>query len=386
MNILHITPWYEPSWASGGTAVSVSNICRGLVKLGNKVTVYTTLEAGEGKVLSSNGFKDSCGGVSVEYFNFGFSKLKIGGAMISFQMLNRLKTEISKFDIVHISSTRHLHGLYASYLCKKYNIPYVITPHASIMQFWVDTIGRPFIKKIYINLFDRYVLKNASSIHYLSDYEREESNKFAFNSEYIILPNGIKVPDQQENIKKENNEVRMLYVGRIHPQKNLLLIVEAMAALNNSNIYLDVVGAVDDTSYYKNVLKSIKSGNVLNVNFHGSLSKNEVEGWYQKSDILIMPSVVEGVSMAIIEAASFSLPVIISDQVGNYREIVEDNSGIVVPATKNGIMNGISTVLNNKSLLKNMAGCAYDSVLRRYDINLICKKMLEYYKKIRSDS
>ena len=99
-----------------------------------------------------------------------------------------------------------------------------------------------------------------------------------------------------------------------------------------------------------------------------------------------MPSVVEGVSMAIIEAASFSLPVIISDQVGNHREIAEDNSGIVVPATKNGVINGINAILTNKSLIENMAERAYDSVLRRYDINLICKKMLEYYKKVRSDS
>ena len=51
MKILHVTPWYEPAWSTGGTAISASNICRAQANLGHEVTVFTTTEAGNEKVL-----------------------------------------------------------------------------------------------------------------------------------------------------------------------------------------------------------------------------------------------------------------------------------------------------------------------------------------------
>jgi len=42
MRILHVTPLYEPAWKAGGVVRAISLLCRGLVSLGHKVTVYTT--------------------------------------------------------------------------------------------------------------------------------------------------------------------------------------------------------------------------------------------------------------------------------------------------------------------------------------------------------
>ena len=82
--------------------------------------------------------------------------------------------------------------------------------------------------------------------------------------------------------------------------KNIHLVVEAMSMLKNTVFF--IVGTLSDKNYYNKILALLKKNNLDDkVFFIPPVTKEEVKYWYWTSDFFISPSVVEGVSMSIIE-------------------------------------------------------------------------------------
>ena len=182
--------------------------------------------------------------------------------------------------------------------------------------------------------------------------------------------------------KNEFPKLKLLAVGRIHPQKNFLELIKAIKIINNKNISLDIIGAPQDREYFKLCNNFLSKNNLSNINLLGSKDKEQVIKRYSEDDVFCMPSIVEGVSMALIEAASFWLPSIVTNGVGNYFEILEDNAGLITSKYSNDIANTILKIYKNENLLNLLKSNAYHSSIRRYNINLIGEKLMQEYKKI----
>ena len=382
MKILHITPWYEPAWSSGGTAVSVSNLCRGLVKLGAEVNVLTTTDMGAGKVLAKSSYSDELGGVKINYSACGIAGMSFRQGALSFGLCKNIIKMVGGYDIVHIHSTRHIYGMITAFACARAKVPYIITAHASLMPWWIEGIGRPSIKKLYIKLIDKHVLASATALHFLSDFERDSSQKWSFNKSSFVLPNGI-VKTINNNIrKKQGQQLKLLHVGRIHPQKNTLELIRAVCQLSPNDVILDIIGAIDDVEYYGACCDVITVNNASHVRILGAQTFEQVQKAYQNYDVFCMPSVVEGVSMALIEAASFGLPALVSEFVGNYREILADKAGVLCDLDANSIASAIMSIVNDKMNLDELKVNALSSVDKRYDIDVVTTSLLKTYKTI----
>ena len=382
MKILHITPWYEPAWSSGGTAVSVSNLCRGLVKLGAQVSVLTTTDMGAGKTLAKNSYTDELGGVRISYSACGIAGMSFRQGALSLELCKNIIKAVGEYDVVHIHSSRHIYGMIAAFACARAKVPYIITPHASLMPWWIEGIGHPFIKKLYIKLIDKYVLASASSLHFLSEFERDSSEKWSFNESSFVLPNGIVKPKVNGIKKKQGQQLRLLHVGRIHPQKNTLELIKAVCQLSPDDVLLDVIGAIDDAEYYQSCNNMISAKNATHIRILGAQTFEQVQEAYQNYDVFCMPSVVEGVSMALIEAASFGLPALVSEFVGNYREILADNAGILSDLDADSIATAIMSIINDNVNLEELKVNALSSVDKRYDIDVVTTSLLNTYKTI----
>jgi len=170
---------------------------------------------------------------------------------------------------------------------------------------------------------------------------------------------------------------RLLFVGRVSPEKGLHHLIEALPALSDriEAFTLDIVGSKrqlpqeylaalskveiaaqlapfygsDDRSYYYEFLtEKIRSfGLEQSVIFHGQLPQSELPDFYRKADVLINPSLSESFGMSLIEAMASGVPVIATD-VGGMTEIVQNRiTGIIVPhsdpdALSDGIGNLVS--------------------------------------------
>lgn len=396
MRILHVVPWYEPAWTSGGTAVAVSRLCRALAKNGVDVTVYTTNDAGAGVLLDVPlNQKIDVAGVKVWYFNCDFF-LNKKAAFYSKKLSEKLANTVKDYDLVHISATRHWHGMAASKFCRRSGVPYIITPHASLMNWWVREIGNKYLKIPYLHLFERRVIKNASAIHYLCLAEYERSRRYNFGTESFIVPNGILVDDYRHNTqirnkfrakyKLKNNDTLLLHLGRIHPQKNIHLTIEAIGQLDikkRDGLQFFIVGPISDKAYYNHLQDIIRRYQLSStVKFFPPVQAEEAVKWYCMADLLALPSKVEGISMTSIEAMACSLPVLASNRVANFREIEQDQAGLIVEPNTSSIVSALNSILEERQLLNRLAENAVRSAINRYDIDQVASLMLTAYEDI----
>jgi glycosyltransferase involved in cell wall biosynthesis len=108
--------------------------------------------------------------------------------------------------------------------------------------------------------------------------------------------------------------LRFLYVGRISEDKGIDLLLSFF--VRNKEYRLDIVGNVEDEKY-SNIDRV--SDNIF---YHGYKKRDEMEGVFGKSDVLILCSKIEPWGLVVEEALYHGLPVIVSDKVGCNEDIV----------------------------------------------------------------
>jgi glycosyltransferase involved in cell wall biosynthesis len=254
-------------------------------------------------------------------------------------------------------------------------------------------LDRNVKKNIYWWLCGRQTIKKASAIHFLCEGERRTSMSNIYNVPSFVIPNGIEISRNNTKIKspclraklgiKEQSLV-LLYVGRIHPVKRVELIIESLSYLNSSDIFLIVVGPVLDNNYLDSLKRLSIHCNVDNkLKWIGPISNNAMAEFYEMADLLVLLSEYEGISMTSIEAMNKGTPLLVSEGVLNWKEIVADGAGIVM---KNIGPKDISNQLNmlnlDRSYLKKLSQNAIKSAMYRYDIDNVSHLMIKAYMDI----
>ncbi len=142
-----------------------------------------------------------------------------------------------------------------------------------------------------------------------------------------VVPNGVG-PEFTPGPNPGNGEdrpLRVLYVGRLSPQKALPRLVEALAAMSQP-VQAMLVGDGDERRMIEDLLRQ---HSLTNVSLVGVRRGAELVESYRWADVLVLPSDREGMPLVVLEAMACGLPVVATDVVGN-RELVGD-IGILVP-------------------------------------------------------
>ena len=125
------------------------------------------------------------------------------------------------------------------------------------------------------------------------------------------------------------DNIRLLFVGVDWKRKGLDVAIECVNHLNTLNdgkhYTLDVIGC--SASGYD-------STDIITI--HKFISDSEVEGFYQKSHIFILPTKAECAGIVFAEAASFGIPSITYDTGGTSDYVVDGETGYTLPLTATG--------------------------------------------------
>jgi glycosyltransferase involved in cell wall biosynthesis len=121
--------------------------------------------------------------------------------------------------------------------------------------------------------------------------------------------------------------VRLVWVGRMQAQKNLLFGVRALALARDANWRLDVIGDGPDRAAVEEAVRT--AGISERVAFRGWLDPAEVHAAMAASHVLFMPSLSEGLSMVSVEALLHGLALICS-RIGGFADVAIDGVNAVV--------------------------------------------------------
>jgi glycosyltransferase involved in cell wall biosynthesis len=390
LKILYITPCYEPAYEMGGVVRSTSLLGRGLVKLGQEVTVLTTNLNPLGKKLEVPLAEEiNRGGVKVYYFP---GKLFAGRFFYSPLFTRKCDQIIGSFDLVHLSAFWSYLGIVGARLARKHNIPYILSPRGTLNPYSLKQ--GELRKKLYLWFFEKKNLKGVAAIHYTSELEKRMVHDYQnLNNPFFVVPNPVPVqefaygPDKleaKEHFQLSKNSTVISSVGRLHKRKALDLLINSFAQLvkDFENCYLLIAGPDDgDEARLKSLVK--KYGLQEKVKFLGFVDAKQRSFVLAASDFFWLAAYGgENFGHAAVEAMAAGVPVILSQRVGIWQDVVEDNAGVVVPFQTQKVVEILKEILQDKERRLEMANNARISAWQRYSQEKVCQRMLLEYRKI----
>lgn len=390
MKILYLTPCYEPAFEMGGVVRSTSLLARGLVELGQEVTVLTTNLNPLGRKLEVPLAEEvNVGGAKVYYFP---ARLFAGRFFYSSLLAEKCDQIIGSFDLVHLSAFWSHLGIVGAKLARKHNVPYVLSPRGTLNPFSLKQGMR--IKKLFFWLFEKKNLKGAAAIHYTSKLEKQlVHDRQNLDNPFFIVPNPVpvqeftQVPGKTEakkHFQLPDEALVISFVGRLHKRKGLDLLVNSFAYLAKEfkNCYLLIAGPDDgeETQLRGLVDKYDLEGKVRFLGFVDPEQRSFVLG---ASDLFWLVAYGgENFGHAAVEAMAAGVPVVLSQRVGIWQDVLEDNAGVVVPFQIQKVVEILKEMLQDKERRRKMASNARISAQERYSQEKVCQRMLWEYRKV----
>jgi|TARA_R100000479_G_scaffold33554_3_gene14190 glycosyltransferase involved in cell wall biosynthesis len=214
---------------------------------------------------------------------------------------------------------------------------------------------------------------------------------------YFKIANGVERIKTYTKNKYSNDSFQILFSGRICKEKGVLELIKAYKILKDKKyiISLNVAGDVGTKrglvagDRYLDTCKQYVKEHNLEVNFTGFLSQNELQKWYNKANVLVLPTdpklSMEGMPLSLLEAMAAGKP-LIATNVGGIPEVIQDGyNGFLIYGIENyaeEIAEKIDKLYLDKELEKNMVKNASNCYEENFTTEKMSAAFLNALKKI----
>lgn len=391
MRILVVTPYYKPAYVYGGPVRSVSALCEGLVRQGQDVTVFTTNANRNASQLNN-----VCGditiidNVKVRYFPLASYGSSIW-PFLSPALGKACRTDIRQYQIVYTVGSWTYPNWVSAHFAVCEGVPYVVSPRGSFMS-WSMGQGR-LKKQIYLRLMERKVVNCASIIHATTHLEAQQLKQWNFAPPPIIVSNGVDVekfrhlPDSgalRTALGISATDTVSLFVGRLHKEKQIELMIDAFAQLviRFPQAHLVIVGP-DEDGIGEQMRRNVKQLNIEHcIHFVGLLTGEKLLQAYSDADLLVLLSHRENFGMVVAEAMSAGIPVLLSRNVGLAQEVTEAQAGVVVDPNIHSVLQAWDKLLSDSSMRLRMANAGQTYALAKLSSDATALQMFHVFESI----
>ncbi|MGW7541097.1 glycosyltransferase family 4 protein [Streptomyces sp. NPDC054770] len=181
----------------------------------------------------------------------------------------------------------------------------------------------------------------------------------------------------------EDDDVLLLCPGRIDPRKAQLDLAEALPAVVSGRRRVRVLLAGRDTDHayaarLRARLQELRLQEVVRI--QSDLTNRTMDQVYAASDIVVQPSLEEGLGLAAIEAMSWARPVVATDVVGLNEVVTHDADGLLVPvSTPPALADALTALIADPSRAQRLGAAARETVRQRFSQQAMVDRHLEIY-------
>ncbi len=380
MRVLHVTPYFAPAFNYGGPPRSILGLCKALLKAGVNIEVFTTTANGISDLPASFEGAVNYEGVSVRYFPRTFPKPFFGVAGLT----ENLTSVLERYDLLHIHGLWNLPAWIASWRARRIGLPYVVSPRGMLEPGAMA--HHSWRKRFAYKMLERRNLDGSAFLHATSLAEGETLKSYGFDSEIVVLPNGVDFENEdslprgifrREHGLDEDSKL-VVFLGRIHPIKRLDILAGAFYQVQEvvPNAHLVIAGP--DENGYRKALESTFACISKAVHWVGEVGEAAKQALLRDADVLVMCSDSESFGMSVVEAMAAGLPVVVA-QTCPWPEIVTARCGFWVAQSNREIAEAVIYILSHPAEAGVMGERGKDLVHNNYSWDSIARKMADHY-------
>lgn len=375
IDMLIVTDWYLPGYKAGGPIVSCANMVKALsakLRLGVLCLDRDYLsDVPYGKIAPNTWQRH-------------------GGALVCYLSPDKLKYSTIA-DAVRLNAPRvlYVNGIFSKYFsifpllaARRGSMRVIVAPRGMLAP---GALGiKKWQKQAYLLAAKMLGLFNGLEFHATHGHEREHILKhIGPKSKVKVLANLPTFPEREKALHrpaKETNQLTILTVARIAPEKNITFALECLQQLPQQfSVRLILVGPVYNEAYAK-ACRQIEMPPHVRVEWKGALSPSEISTLYAEVHLFFLPTLGENYGHAIVEALLHGIPVLVSDQTP-WRQIESDGLGADLPlADKAQFVNYICqmALMNQQAYTSACAGVS-QAAMKRVNLEVLIREYKAFF-------
>jgi len=303
---------------------------------------------------------------------------KIAAALSGWaQVAVRLVTLDAPLVHVHLSSRASFwRKAVVCLLARLARRPYLLHAHGSEFVQFHEECG-PLARAIV-----RLVLARAQLVMALSDTWRESLARISPRARIEVLRNAVPLPPLDDLRRREDREPILLFLGEMARHKGVFELARAFARVTAKLPRLKLVYSGTGAA-----LEEVRQlGTELRLD-----DRMACTGWVELegkraalagATLFVLPSYVEGMPMALLEAMAWGLPVI-ATPVGGVPEMLtqEVNGLLVAPGDIDALAAAIARLMSDPPLRARLAAAARETIATRFSLDATVEQLLDIYRR-----
>ncbi|MDH5595114.1 MAG: glycosyltransferase [Candidatus Bathyarchaeota archaeon] len=343
----------------------------------SSLIVCPELSVGDTERIPIQRIKATLDKVSAKYFEFKFLPLTVASSDSPIPLLGEFKKIVQvarDCDLIYFVHSGAFQDVLVYTLKKLRKKPVIGGQHCPIHFQW----GK--VHDLYVDTLGKSLLRKFDTCHVLNSYHLHLFNNWGLKNTYLI-PIGVDIEKfKPKNFKRRQKKFKILFVGRLMPEKGVHTLCESIKIINNSkkliqkNMEFIIVGSGPLESLAQKLVEQCK-----NVKYLGYLEETLPE-IYHDCSLLIMPSHEEVFGAVAAEAQASGLPVIAFDCMGPRDILINGITGTLIRKRDakmfaQKIIDYYFLWLNNYEKYKQMRLAARENAVKRFDWNIIAERI-----------
>ena len=269
----------------------------------------------------------------------------------------KAKKEIAEFapDIIHCHTVGTTVA-YANKYAKKHGVPLVYTVHTKFRYCYKKALKIGLFAEILLKFVMRRP-KKADHLCSVCNSMKSELKSYGLGNPVTVVRNGCNFKKETPKPKdKTLGKINLIFVGLMVDFKRVPFILETAKRLKEKGVEvsLKLVGAGADLEKYKRQVK--KLGIEKEAIFMGRITNPEIlKQEYQKSDLLIFPSVFDNAPLTVLEAGSLGVPSVVVKDSGASEALTDGVTGFTCDDNIDAFVDRIYELAFDKELLEKVS-------------------------------
>jgi len=309
----------------------------------------------------------------------------------------------SNCDLLHLQHLWKYPSVATNQWHRSTGRPYLVTANG-MLEPWALSSSR-LNKRLAALCYENRMLHAAACLQANTEKEAADFRTYGLKNPVCVIPNGVTLPETKNKERRTKNEERrtLLFLGRLHPKKGLVNALRAWAQVTEKTENWQFVIAGWDQGGHGDELKllckelgltysqtpasefltkneELRTANGERIAFVGPVFGDEKDALLRRADAFILPSFSEGLPMAVLEAWSYGLPVLMTEHC-NLPEGFRDGAALRIGAEPSSIAGGMRDLFQGSCQdLETMGANGRTLVEERFTWPKVAAQMKEVYE------